>query len=577
MTHDDTSVQPRDAALRDRPERRTRTLDVGGPRPKRVLDQVSVAAVVLDKKLRVVRYNGAAERLFRRPFQDVLGKRCEDALPALAEITAGLCTNILNTGEPAAIADVRVKTADSARYYDLVLDPTRSDRGKVAGVSIVAVDVTERVRLKERLAEQNEDLAALQKVSNALRRTMDLDKAFFIVASALTSDEGGGYDHAMIFTVDQDRENLVGRVCVDSLGLPDIWGIWRGLTSVDAPLRKTLESTQPVLARRWGELSDRVRAVSIPLDDETSILTHAVRTGETVTHETLRDWPGLRLHPAIRELIPFERFAAAPLLAEREAIGVIVVDATKHGKALSPERLMTLEMFADHAALAINNGLMFQDVLDRAQKDSLTRLYNHGHFQDVLKREIERATRYRNPLSLVMLDIDHFKNFNDTWGHQTGDRALKQAALLLTALVRGTDLPARYGGEEFALLLPQTDYLDALELAERLRHGMERKVQVAGPRGEKIGLTASLGVASFPRHAEDAAELVMCADAALYLAKERGRNCVFGADDVDDAEGTTERKKSSRRPTERLKEVRKRRGKDNVRVKTPDRTSRREP
>lgn len=235
-----------------------------------------------------------------------------------------------------------------------------------------------------------------------------------------------------------------------------------------------------------------------------------------------------------------------------------------------------LEMFANQAALAINNGLIFQNVLDRAQRDSLTRLYNHGHFQDALRNEIERSSRYNNPVSLILLDIDHFKKFNDTWGHQTGDMVLKQTALLLSALVRVTDLPARYGGEEFALLLPQTEYEHAVELAERLRIGVERKVVVTGPNGEKIGVTASFGVSSFPRNAADAHDLVMCADAALYVAKDRGRNCVVGADDVDDVEEATEKKKSTKRPTMKRPTMKqpgnKPSGKQGqIRVKTPGR------
>jgi diguanylate cyclase (GGDEF)-like protein len=191
-----------------------------------------------------------------------------------------------------------------------------------------------------------------------------------------------------------------------------------------------------------------------------------------------------------------------------------------------------LEMFASQAALAISSGLIFQNVLDRAQRDSLTRLFNHGHFQEALRNELERASRYGTPLSVIMVDIDHFKRFNDTWGHQTGDKVLKQAALLLSALVRVTDLPARYGGEEFSLLLPHTDYKAALDLAERLRSGIERKVMVTSPKGDKIGVTASLGVATFPRHGADAASLVALADEAMYLAKDRGRNRVAGADEV---------------------------------------------
>ncbi|MBZ0137986.1 MAG: diguanylate cyclase [Planctomycetes bacterium] len=577
MSEDDTTTRPRETALQRLLERRTRTVDMGGPPPKRIFDQVSIVSAVLDTNMRVVRYNRAAERLFRKPHVEVLGRVYDDALPMIADVNADhVFQRTIALGVPSEVKEVKFQDPDSGEffYFDFVIDPILDDDAKLAGVSVIGLDVTERAQLKERMAHQNEDLLALQQVSNALRKTMDLDKALFIIASALTSDEGGGYDHALIFTVDQDRENLVGQVAVDSIGLRDAWGIWRGLTSSETPLKKALENTQPVLARRWGELSEVVRNVRVPLSDETSILVNAVRTGETVTNSDLTEGTSLRVHPEIAKHFPLKKFAAAPLLADREAIGVIVVDSTSRKRAIGPERLTMLEMFANQAALAINNGMIFQNVLDRAQRDSLTRLYNHGHFQEALRNEIERASRYNNPVSLILLDIDHFKKFNDTYGHQTGDMVLKQTALLLSALVRVTDLPARYGGEEFALLLPQTEHEHALELAERLRVGVERKVVVTGPKGEKIGVKASFGVGSFPRHADNAHDLVMCADAALYVAKDRGRNRVVSADSVEDVEEAieeaTERKKAVKRPTMKHSSGRhKSAGKDGIRVKTP--------
>jgi len=574
MAEDDTKLKPRETALQRLLLRRTRTVDLGGPTPKRIFDQVSLVSVVLDADLRVVRYNRAAERLFRRPFSEVLGRAYHEALPLMAGVnTNQVFQRTLALGVPSEVKEVKIhdKAAGETFYFDFVVDPVLDDDAKMAGVSIIGLDSTERALLRQRLAHQNEDLMALQQVSNALRKTMDLEKALFIIATALTSAEGGGYDRAIIFTVDQDRENLTGQICVDSLGLRDAWGIWRGLTSHDAPLQKSLEATQPVLAKRWGELSSLVRSIKVPLNDETSVMVHAVRTGETVTHETLRREPRLRVHPEIAKHFALSKFAAAPLLADREAIGVIVVDASSRKREFSPERLTMLEMFANQAALAINNGMIFQNVLDRAQRDSLTRLYNHGHFQEALRNEIERSTRYDSPCSLIMLDIDHFKKFNDTWGHQTGDMVLKQTALLLSALVRVTDLPARYGGEEFGLLLPHTEYEHALDLAERLRIGVERKVVVSGPKGEKIGVTASFGVASFPKHATVPHDLVTAADAALYVAKDKGRNCVVGADDVDDVEEATEKKKATKRPTMKRspKSDPATRKPESVRVKTP--------
>lgn len=551
---DDTSQRPK-TALAERLSKLTRTVDLGGPPPKRIFDQVSIVAIVLDLNMHVVRYNRAAERLFGKPFDTVLNRSYADSVPPLAEVNRSqVFQRTLALGVPAEVKEVEVKEPKSGVtfFFDFVIDPIIGDDGQIAGISLIGLDVTERAKLRRQLAEQNEDLKALQQVSDWLRKTMDLEKAFFITASALTSAEGG-YDHAMIFTVDQDREYLVGRICVDSLKLSEVWSIWRGLTSHDAPLQKSLETMQPVLARRWGDLTDMIKQVKVPLNDPKSVLIHALKSHETVTHRTLDAQAHLRVHPAIKQHFELESFAATPLMADNEAIGVLLVES-RRPREFSPEQLTMLEMFAGQAALAINNGMIFQNVLDRAQRDSLTRLYNHGHFQEALRSELERAGRYGNPLSVIMLDIDHFKRFNDTWGHQTGDRVLKSTALLLSALVRVTDLPARYGGEEFALLLPQTDYQHALELAERLRVGVERKVLVSGPKGEKIGVTASFGVASFPKHAEDAAALISIADEALYLSKEKGRNCVSGAAEVSAQAEEERRKLKEARRTKKLKQ-----------------------
>lgn len=560
-TQDDTT-SARETALRQRVDRVTRTVDMGGPLPRRIFDQVSIVAVVLDTNMRVVRYNRAAERLFGTSFTEVLGRAYDEALPVMPEVNRDhIFQRTIALGVPSEVKEVEVVNHATGErfYFDFVVDPILDNDARINGVSVIGLDVTERARLRHRLASQNEDLIALQHVSNALRKTMDLHKAFFIIASALTSAEGGGYDFAFIFMVDQDREYLTGQLAVDSIGLRDAWGIWRGLTNNDAPLQKSLESTQPVLARRWGDLSAILRNIRIPLSDQTSVLVHAIRTGETLTSESLKKLPQLKFHTALAENFPLKNFAAAPLLADQEAIGVIVADSTSRPRDFNPEQITVLEMFANQAALAINNGLIFQNVLDRAQRDSLTRLYNHGHFQEVLRSEIDRAERYGNPLSLIFLDIDHFKSFNDTWGHQTGDKVLKQTALLLSALVRVSDLPARYGGEEFALLLPHTSYEAALELAERLRIGVERKVNITSPKGDKINVTASFGVATFPRNASTASGLITIADEAVYAAKAAGRNKVVGADEAgvdssgdDDDEGQDESTSSPRktkRPT----------------------------
>lgn len=160
--------------------------------------------------------------------------------------------------------------------------------------------------------------------------------------------------------------------------------------------------------------------------------------------------------------------------------------------------------------------------------DPLTQLTNHRYFQGHLRVEMERAQRHGRPLSLIMLDLDHFKSFNDRFGHPEGDRLLAAAAKRLLAQIRSIDRASRYGGEEFAIVMPDTGASDASRVAERIRAAFSDK-PFAGPDGAPVRQTLSLGVATFPDHATDARELVEAADQALYRAKGQGRNAAVVA------------------------------------------------
>jgi diguanylate cyclase (GGDEF)-like protein len=156
--------------------------------------------------------------------------------------------------------------------------------------------------------------------------------------------------------------------------------------------------------------------------------------------------------------------------------------------------------------------------------DRLTGLYNYGTFVDYLHNEVTKVERYGGELTLIMLDLDHFKQFNDKHGHETGNELLRRVGATLRAAVRDADMAARYGGEEFAVLI-RGDETHGYELAERLRHAIETiAVEVRG--GEEVFATISAGVASYPLRAGDETELVERADDALYESKRRGRNRV---------------------------------------------------
>lgn len=180
-------------------------------------------------------------------------------------------------------------------------------------------------------------------------------------------------------------------------------------------------------------------------------------------------------------------------------------------------------------ALNVHELLVEKNELERLSiTDPVTHLSNHRHFQDQIKIEVDRALRHNRSVSLMMIDIDHFKRFNDQFGHPAGDALLRAISQRLTELVRSIDTVARYGGEEFALILPDTGPEMALNVAERVRNSFETK-SFAGPHGRPAFVTISLGIAAVPDHATNAVDLVALADRALYQAKRQGRNQTVGA------------------------------------------------
>jgi diguanylate cyclase (GGDEF)-like protein len=161
--------------------------------------------------------------------------------------------------------------------------------------------------------------------------------------------------------------------------------------------------------------------------------------------------------------------------------------------------------------------------------DQLTGLFNRRHFDDVFAQEIQRAARYAHPFSVMMMDIDHFKNVNDTYGHQAGDFILKGVANILCSQLRETDILARYGGEEFVVVLPETGESVALSIAERIRGALEEHKFCCGDN--ELHVTISIGVVTASGEQDDE-EVLHAADDALYKAKEEGRNRVVKAEQL---------------------------------------------
>jgi diguanylate cyclase (GGDEF)-like protein len=206
-------------------------------------------------------------------------------------------------------------------------------------------------------------------------------------------------------------------------------------------------------------------------------------------------------------------------------MGVLATFAVDIG-LLSVECRRVFHILAGQAAVALDSIALFEQVRDLAHRDGLTRLFNHLYFMDLLESEVRRARRYRRAVSLLFVDIDHFKQVNDRFGHQAGDRVLVKLARMFEGCVRDTDLVGRYGGEEFVVLLPESTEREGTLLAERLRSLVESHAFEV--EGAHAFITLSIGVASFfPEQVGTGDDLVRAADDALLRAKAAGRNCVY--------------------------------------------------
>jgi diguanylate cyclase (GGDEF)-like protein len=209
--------------------------------------------------------------------------------------------------------------------------------------------------------------------------------------------------------------------------------------------------------------------------------------------------------------------ACIPMLVYNEAIGVINVTNKKDGEPFTEVDLEMLKAVTDQAALAINKA----QLREMAVTDFLTGLYIRRYFMSKLQDELLRSERYNNVFSVVVADIDNFKNVNDTYGHMAGDNVLKAVGEFFQTNIRKVDVVARYGGEEFVILFPQTDGDAAYVLAERLRK------EFSQIRVDNLpGLSISLGISTYPEDGKDIKTLIQNADIAMYAAKQKGRNRV---------------------------------------------------
>lgn len=382
--------------------------------------------------------------------------------------------------------------------------------------------------LRQELERMEWEFSMLYEVSNAMRATLKLDQVFYIILTALTAHEGLGFNRAMLFLVNEKENILEGVMGIGPHSAEEAGKIWHYLSQKEMTLDDFVSAYDDFKKDPESKLNSIVKGMKLPLREDMGVLALTILEGmpfEITTEEAKK-----KVDPEILRTLNTNYFVTVPLRAKDRVLGAILVDNVFNKKPITKSDVRMLTMFANHAGLAIENSRLYEETVYLSNTDWLTKLCNYGRFQQLLSFEIEKAKIRSSLASLVMIDVDNFKNFNDTHGHLKGDEALKNIASILQNKSRKFDIVARYGGEEFVIIMPDTSKENAKLFAERLRNEVERSYAEDAAITPDKRLTISAGIATYAEDASTKDELISMADAALYQAKHSGKNRIFLSD-----------------------------------------------
>ncbi|MEX0977024.1 MAG: diguanylate cyclase [Woeseia sp.] len=459
--------------------------------------------------------NSRVEALFGYTRDQMIGKPVEMLIPArFAEAHERHQAKYRATPsrrQMGAGLELTGRRADHSEFpTEISLNNIQTGEGPLVVCSIR--DVSEQRRAREALREANEKLSAgmalLESQSTELRYLTEMGE---LLHGCEVEQEA----HDII-------SNVVGKLLPDS----------SGAVYILSQSRNILQSTAS-----WGPRTELLTPIFSPND------CWALRRGRMYSSENRQS--AVRCKHAGDE---YSNYVCIPMLAQGDVLGVLHVFASCDDVAgdggteagfLAPRQIVVIAI-AEQIGTAIANLRLREELRNQSIRDQLTGLLNRRFMEESLDREILRAARMGTQLSIVAFDLDHFKRFNDNFGHEGGDVVLREIGALLLAKCRDDDLPCRLGGEELLLILPDTSLEDAQKAAEKLRQRIEKLSLLL--RGQSLGkVTASFGVATYPLHGATHQDVLRAADRALYQAKAAGRNCVLIATQSDDTSANSMR------------------------------------
>lgn len=448
------------------------------------VEQSANAVVITDIEGNIEYANPKFEEVSGYPLSEVVGKT--PRILNSGEHTTEFYRNLWQTIKAGRVwrGEIRNRRKDSTLYWeDSTITPVFDANHKLVNFIAIKEDITARKALEEAERSHRRLAEALRDTSAALNSTLKLDEVLERVLENI--EKVTTFDAAMVLMLDgysvrkMRQLNKLHKILSEGL---------TGTTPanlVNLPILKTVRETQqPCL---------------IP---------------DTRTDPRWRAIPGMGW---------IRSFICAPVIIRGQIAGVINILSATPG-IFTPSHAERLMVFAGQAAVAIENAQLFEQAYYLSVTDPLTELTNRRHFFEVARFEFERTHRYPRTLSVMMIDIDHFKNINDTHGHAVGDAALREVAARIKHSVRTVDIVARYGGEEFIVLMPETGLHEASQVAERVSSSVANRPIVEDVAS--VTATLSIGVAEMDENSKNIDQLIVYADKALYEAKAAGRNRV---------------------------------------------------
>jgi len=378
----------------------------------------------------------------------------------------------------------------------------------------------ETANLRDEIEKIRSQFYIFYELSQAMRTTLRLDEIVYIILTGITARQGLAFNRAILFLINTKNQSIDGFMGIGPIDAEEANKIWMLIEEQKMDLYALMENYRRIKEGAIKpKLMDLVQSLHFPLNEQAGILFDVLYEISPL-HIKRSSLDKYKKDPLVQKL-KLDEFIIAPLCSKNIPLGIVIVDNPITKKPVTDADLRILTMFIHQATGALENSKTYEDTLMLAHTDMLTSLWNYGYFQYKLDEELLKAEAQNYSVSVIMLDIDDFKKFNDAFGHQEGDKALKRMGDTLKSCSRKIDIVCRYGGEEFSLILPHTTKQDALSTAERIRISCEEQ-EINGRK-----LTVSVGIASFPHDATSKQDLIKKADLALYRAKSEGKNRVI--------------------------------------------------